>query len=177
MPEPVNLTIEFLNAAQGDEAASILKQAFHQTDEQAREIVVRMLERNKTHDRVAMLAASIDGKLAGVIACHKPVDNDPDDVYGVTNLAVDPAARRHGIGRKLLAAAETFISGEWLKGQFGFARLADYTKRARPDSHFYEDAGYVPDEEMAGQPQTDPVLVKPLNEEAFPLAEPDTPAP
>ena len=177
MGEPINLTIEFLNAAQGDDAAQILKQAFHQTDEEAHEIIGRMLERNKTRDCVAMLAASVDGKLAGVIACHKPVDNDPEDVYGVTNLAVNPANRRYGIGHKLLAAAEAFISGEWLKGQFGFARLSDYTKRAKPDSHFYEDAGYVRDEETMGRPQDDPVLIKPLNEDAFPLAEPDKPAP
>ena len=177
MAEPINLTIEFLNAAQGEDAAQILKQAFHQTNEQAREIIDRMLERNKTRDRVAMLAASINGRLAGVIACHKPVDNDPGDVYGVTNLAVDPANRRYGIGHKLLAAAEDFISRDWLKGQFGFARLWDYTKRARPDSHFYEDAGYIRDEEMMGRPQEDPVMIKPLNEDAFPLAEPNTPAP
>lgn len=177
MAEPINLTIEFLSAAHGDEAAAVLSQAFGQTSEEARAMVDRMLKRNETRERVAMLAAVVNGKLAGVIACNKPLDENPNDVYGVTNLAVDPNSRRHGIGHKLLAAAEDFISRDWLKGQFGFARLRDFTKRARPDSHFYEDAGYVVDEESAGAPQEDPVMIKPLNEESFPLAEADAPAP
>ncbi|HTK84451.1 MAG TPA: GNAT family N-acetyltransferase [Patescibacteria group bacterium] len=178
MGEPVNLTIEFLNAAHGEDAARILSQAFNNDAGETRKFVDEvMVEENRIHGRIATMVAMVNGKLAGVIAARKPRDKNPDNIYALTDLAVDPAFGGRGIGHKLLAAAETFISGEWLKGQFGYARLWDYTKRAKPDSHFYEDAGYVPDQNTDGLPQGDPILIKPLNEDAFPLAEPDKLAP
>lgn len=178
MAEPINLTIEFLNAAHGEEAARVLSQAFNNDPAKTREFVDEvMVEENRIHGRIATFAAMVNGKLAGVIAARKPRDDNPDNVFALTDLAVDPEFSGRGIGHKLLAAAEDFISRDWLKGQFGFARLWDYTKRAKPDSHFYEDAGYVPDETADDLPHEDPVLIKPLNEQAFPLAEPGKPAP
>jgi len=62
------------------------------------------------YERYVMLAARLDGEIVGRAGIAMPLD-DATDLAHVT-LDVLPKTQGHGIGRKLLEAAETFVRGE-----------------------------------------------------------------
>lgn len=163
------LKIKFLEAAQGPEAVSLLRQAFNLSERNARNFVDAVLTGNRFRGRKIAFGATLNGKLVGVVACEHLIGAN-DTGAEIMDLAVDEDYRGRGIGPQLMDKAETYIAREWLKGRFGQVRLHDATKRDNPHSQFYEKLGYEIDNNPGRyQSAEQPLMVKALNN-AEPIA-------
>lgn len=121
-----------LPESQHQAAALLLKQAFNVPAARNRQ------ELRETHGGLAQIfAAARDGKLLGIVRCHKFDGN-----LSVSLLAVDKSARNQGIGRALMEHAESFMKAHWLNGEKAYISLEDETRRDNPASQFYERLGY-----------------------------------
>jgi ribosomal protein S18 acetylase RimI-like enzyme len=158
------LKIKFLEAAQGPEAVGLLRQAFNLSERNARKVIDEVLTGNRFRGRKIAFGATLNGKLVGFVACER-AEAANDNSAEIMDLAVDENHRGRGIGRQLMDKAESFIAREWLRGKFGEVRLNDGTKRDNPYSEFYENLGYVIDDNPGRQQDDDkPLMVKALNE-------------
>lgn len=158
------LKIKFLEAAQGPEAVSLLRQAFNISERNARSFIDAVLKGNQMKTRQVAFGAMLDGKLVGIVACERLICAN-DNGARIMDLAVDEDYRGRRIGPQLMDKAETFIAREWLKGRFGAVRLNDGIKKHNPHSQFYERLGYEIDT-TPGRLQcgNEPLMVKALNE-------------
>lgn len=94
-----------------------------------------ILESPIQHLLVAVPAA--DFRIHGYIAVARRLTLEEDERVEITGLVVDSAARRSGLGRALVAAAE-----EWAVQQ-GLHTVVVRSNVVRPESHsFYEGIGY-----------------------------------
>ncbi|WP_420000222.1 GNAT family N-acetyltransferase [Streptomyces boninensis] len=106
------------------------------------------------HDRAALAAriqawfddpvsaayiAETDDESLGVIAVHVCPFFERQGAWGrITALVVSDRARGHGVGSRLVEAAEHFAAGQ------GCVRMEVTSNDRRPDAHrFYERRGYT----------------------------------
>lgn len=87
---------------------------------------------------IALVAAADDGTLLGAATlCQTVVMHRPAPVGRITSLVVDQPVRGQGIGRSLVAAAESLLT------QAGCGLLEVTSNTSRIDAHaFYESLGY-----------------------------------
>jgi DNA-binding MarR family transcriptional regulator/GNAT superfamily N-acetyltransferase len=111
-------------------------------DEGYEALVARIVADYATdHDprREAMWVAELDGERAGCVFC---VQDDAPDTARLRLLLVDPAARGHGIGRRLVDTCVDFAR------QAAYTELVLWTNDVLADARrIYERAGF----ELAGQ--------------------------
>lgn len=94
------------------------------------------------------VASDASGRLLGWMQVEHRTSLEGGERAEIMGLVVDPAARRHGIGRKLVAEAERWASAR------GLRELAVRSNAARDAAHpFYEELGY-------GRKKTQHVYVK-----------------
>lgn len=84
------------------------------------------------------LLALVDHEAMGLITAHlRYTVNHAAPIVQITLLVVDERARRHGVGRALVAAAE-----QWARDH-GCRRIVVTTALHRAEAHaFYESVGY-----------------------------------
>ena len=83
------------------------------------------------------VAASADGGLSGFIAIEHRLIIEYGERAEIAALVVDSQARRGGVGRALVAAAERWAAG------LGLGDVTVRSNAVRAESHpFYEDLGY-----------------------------------
>ncbi len=71
------------------------------------DIILRRDRDNIFQHLQEFLVAEFEGKLAGAVCTHIYAEN----LAEVRSLAVEPACQQHGIGRLLVEACETWLSG------------------------------------------------------------------
>jgi GNAT superfamily N-acetyltransferase len=86
-----------------------------------------------------VLVAESDGSPVGFIAAYvTPYMERPGSFARVVALAVDPARRRSGLGRRLLEAVEAWATG------LGCVDIEITSSRSRDDAHsFYRSLGFT----------------------------------
>ena len=84
------------------------------------------------------MTADSAGDVLGLVALHRePALHHPAPACLITALVTSPHARRRGVGRRLLAAAE-----EWARAR-GCNRIVVTSAERRTDAHeFYPRCGY-----------------------------------
>ena len=89
-------------------------------------------------DRCRTLLAEVDGSVCGMIGAVPYPSYEHNDASGrILALVTSNTARRHGIGRALIAAAKRDFA------QRGIGCIALNTSFAREDAHkFYESLGF-----------------------------------
>jgi hypothetical protein len=89
-------------------------------------------------ERSAALVAARGEAVAGVLTLHMaPVVHEPGDWCRITSLVVDPAARREGVGRALVAEAEAIARSA------GCVRVEVTSALHRDGAHdFYREQGF-----------------------------------
>ena len=78
------------------------------------------------------------GRLAGWIVAERRVGLEADERVEITGLVVDGAARRGGVGRALVAAAE-----DWAREQDSEGGVVRSNVQREASHPFYEGKGYV----------------------------------
>lgn len=103
------------------------------------ESIARRIAAFRDFPGTAILVASVDDRLVGVVSAHCVPSLISDAALGrITALVVSTAARGQGIGRRLVAAAEDFAR------QQGCERIELTSGDHRPGAHaFYERLGYA----------------------------------
>jgi GNAT superfamily N-acetyltransferase len=99
--------------------------------------VAQRLEVLAAKSESAVFVAEGEGRLDGWISIQgrQQVESDPDAI--IDGLVVDEAARRKGVGRALIAAAEAWAR----ERRFGSVRIRSNTVRVDA-RRFYESVGY-----------------------------------
>jgi GNAT superfamily N-acetyltransferase len=86
---------------------------------------------------VVVVASAGSGALLGWAAAERRLMLETGESVEITGLVVAASARRMGVGRALVAAAE-----QWARGN-GFSSIRVRSNVARAESHpFYEKLGY-----------------------------------
>jgi GNAT superfamily N-acetyltransferase len=92
---------------------------------------------NSPTQQVLVAVPADDSRIDGYIGVERRVLLQEDERAEITGLVVDSAARRSGLGRTLVNAAE-----QWAL-QHGLHTVVVRSNVARPESHpFYEGIGY-----------------------------------
>lgn len=92
---------------------------------------------NSDTQQVLVAVPADDSRIDGYIAVERRLALQVDERVEITGLVVDSAARRTGLGRTLVNAAE-----QWALQQ-GVHTIVVRSNVARPESHpFYADVGY-----------------------------------
>lgn len=103
-----------------------------------RQIAQRLSVLLPSPDQFIAVAADDSRQLHGWIAAQRRLLLACEDRAEIVGLVVDPGAKRAGVGRRLVAAAE-----EWAVGR-GLTIMTVRSNAARPESHpFYERIGYA----------------------------------
>lgn len=126
------LRIEPIRDGQLEAAAQLLTQAFNVPAARNRQ------ELTETHGGLTeIFTAARDGKLVGLVRCHKFENN-----MSISLLAVDKTEQGQGIGQQLMHHAEDFMRRTWLGDKKTYISLEDETRAHNPASRFYERLGY-----------------------------------
>lgn len=84
-----------------------------------------------------VVAPAEDGRLLGWICAERRLSLESGECVEITGLVVSSAARRLGVGRALVGAAERWAAAE------GFASLCVRSNVVRAESHaFYQGLGF-----------------------------------
>ena len=98
---------------------------------------LRRLLDSRVH-AVLVAASDADRHLAGFIALEQRITLESGERVEIVGLVVDADARRGGVGRSLVAAAE-----QWA-GDHGLGEVFLRSNVVRPEAHpFYEGLGYT----------------------------------
>ena len=140
-----NLKIAQLDKTEAPQAVKLLCTAFNEAAAFVEKEIAESFV-HKSH-RPVTFAASVDGKVVGVVRCRLYYAMRPGDdpIYGLYSLGVDPAFRQQGIGHGLMQHVESYVSKRLAPGQRAMLLLGDKTKKENPASTFYEDMGYTPE--------------------------------
>jgi GNAT superfamily N-acetyltransferase len=127
-----------IRTAQSDDApelARLLTSLGHPT---ATDEIVARWDAWREEGNTALVAARVDGSLAGVATLHVTIVlHRPRPVGRITSLVVDEGARGKGIGRALVAAAEQVLA------EAGCGMVEVTSNARREDAHaFYRHIGY-----------------------------------
>jgi GNAT superfamily N-acetyltransferase len=99
--------------------------------------VAGRLARILDSDTQQVLVAADGSRIDGYIGVERRLALQDDERVEITGLVVDSAARRSGIGRLLVGAAERWAL------QHGLHTVVVRSNVVRPESHpFYEGIGY-----------------------------------
>jgi len=132
----VDLAIRFAEAADAEALAGLMTELGYET--RTSEMTMR-LETIAADARYRTFVAVSDGKVCGMIGtfCFSSYEhNNPGG--RILALVVSKDARRAGVGRRLIAAAESDFE------QRNIQRVAVNTHLTRKDAHkFYERVGYT----------------------------------
>ena len=100
-------------------------------------VVAGRLARILDSDTQQVLVAADGSRIDGYIGVERRLALQDDERVEITGLVVDSAARRSGIGRLLVGAAERWAL------QHGLHTVVVRSNVVRPESHpFYEGIGY-----------------------------------
>lgn len=92
---------------------------------------------NSPTQQVLVAVPADDSRIDGYIGVERRLTLEEDERVEITGLVVDSAARRSGLGRTLVNAAE-----QWAL-QHGLHSVVVRSNVVRPESHpFYEGIGY-----------------------------------
>lgn len=92
---------------------------------------------NSATQQVLVAGPADDSRIDGYIRVERRLGLEQDELVEITGLVVDSAARRSGVGRTLVNAAE-----QWALQQ-GLHTVVVRSNVVRPESHpFYEGIGY-----------------------------------
>lgn len=144
------LAIRRAEVADADVIARLLDQLGYPTE--SAEVPERFNRLHANH-RAVVLLAERDGEVVGLATVHVlSVLNRHRDVAWLTALVVDESAKRSGVGRRLVEAAEEFAR------QSDCERLSVTTQEHRTGAHsFYARVGLEPTGrrfgKMLGRPQ------------------------
>lgn len=133
--QDVDLTVRFAEAGDVDALANLLTELGYET--RVAEMQMRMDELGKDA-RYRTFVAVKDGKVCGLIGTLAQMSYEYNDPSGrILALVVSDGARGMGVGKKLIAAAESDFA------QRNIRRIAVYTHVRRERAHkFYENLGY-----------------------------------
>ncbi|HYA54139.1 MAG TPA: GNAT family N-acetyltransferase [Thermoplasmata archaeon] len=127
------------------EAIGPLFDAYRQFYEQPsdREASAQFLHDRLSRDESVVFVAELGGSLAGFLQLYPLFSSvSLGRVYLLNDLFVDPAYRRHGVGRRLLESAREFGESE------GAHYLELSTAVDNPAQRLYEACGWVGDREF-----------------------------
>jgi GNAT superfamily N-acetyltransferase len=97
---------------------------------------LRGLLRSATR-QILVAASPDDSRIDGYIGLERRLTLHQDEHVEITDLVVDAAARRSGLGRVLVTAGEQWAA------QLGLHTVVVRSNVVRPESHlFYEGTGY-----------------------------------
>lgn len=135
---PVPIRIRPAVVTDASAIASLLGDLGYPSHEESTTIRIESLSRRDDH---AIFIAEFDGVIAGFVAFHIiPLVHMDGGLGRITALSVNPAFQRKGVGRQLLAAAESF---GWSRG---CVRIEVTSGDSRADAHvFYQEVGYRED--------------------------------
>jgi GNAT superfamily N-acetyltransferase len=92
---------------------------------------------NSTTQQILVAVTDDDSRIDGYIGVERRLTLEEGERVEITGLVVDSAARRSGLGRTLVNAAE-----QWAL-QHGLHTVVVRSNAVRPESHpFYEGIGY-----------------------------------
>ena len=133
---PHSISVREAEAGDGAAVATLCTQLGYPTT--ARAVLVRLARLN-AGDAARALVAALEGEVIGLATVHlRHTLNHERPLAQLTLLVVDERVRGRGVGRALVAAAET-----WALGQ-GCRRIVVTTALHRTDAHaFYERVGYA----------------------------------
>jgi GNAT superfamily N-acetyltransferase len=133
-PKQTRASIRALGVRDLPIAAGLLSQLGYPMDGEELRRRYDAVARSRDH---AVMVAEADGRVVGL--CHmfaRPALDKPPEAV-VQALVVDQACRASGVGRIMMAAAETWAADR------GFKSVALATQVMRSDAHaFYEALGY-----------------------------------
>ncbi len=100
----------------------------------------RLIGALRAHPTTHVLLAFRESQAVGVAICFLGFSTfTARPLLNIHDLAVEPVARGHGVGRRLLVAAES------LARQLGCCRIAlEVREDNRIAKHLYEDSGFAP---------------------------------
>lgn len=130
------LTIRHATIADAERIASLITELGYRS---SAEQMSRRLATILGDDSYRTLVASEDETIAGVVGLRVGPMYEIDELYGqIMVLVIAAASRRHGVGGRLVEAAEAFFTARG-------ARVAIVTSALRrADAHaFYEKHGYA----------------------------------
>jgi GNAT superfamily N-acetyltransferase len=107
--------------------------------------------RDSSGGEAATMLAFRGDEAVGVVAAYR--DDDEAPLFHVFAMWVDPAARGHGLGRRLLGAIE-----DWIATSGGMSVQLSVADTARAARTLYETAGYVADGDESPSPHTPGVV-------------------
>lgn len=127
-----------IRSARADDAADIARLAtelgYPSTEREIRTRIERLLQ----SEAYFLVVAEVEGTIIGWIAAERRLLLESGERAEIVGLIVTGTARRSGMGRVLVDAAEG-----WARRQ-GLIRMAVRSSVARAESHlFYQSLGYV----------------------------------
>jgi len=146
MPPDTDLATRSAAPRDADAIARLLGELGYPT---APEQVPARLERLSSDARAVVIVAEESGRVIGLATAHTHSSIHVDgEVAWITSLVVGSARRKHGVGRRLVAALEA-----WARSR-GCVRLSVTTALHRHEAHaFYERLGF----EFTGRRYTRPL--------------------
>lgn len=161
-----NFSIAPIQPAQIEETANLIVRAFRDAGDPdispdvERRYLSALFNKAAAIDGYKMLGAFVAldpaGAVIGAVECGTWQEDEADEnwsnAYWMTSLAVDPAWQKKGLGDALLHRVEKYVADDLLKGEPGQLCFTDATKKANPESRFYEHRGYTAYDEWDGKP-------------------------
>ena len=127
-----------LRAAVADDAAAIARLAGQLGYELAADAVEARLAAMRAHGGEVLVVAAADGRVLGWMGLRMQYSLTSAPHAEIASLVVDEAARGGGLGRRFVAAAESWALAN------GVASIRVLSNTVRRDAHrFYEREGYA----------------------------------
>ncbi len=124
-----------IRAADAEQITGLLAQLGYPSDLDA--VTNRLAAILNSATQQVLVAITADSGIGGYIGVERRVALEVDERVEITGLVVDSTARRSGLGRALVNAAE-----EWAR-EHGLHTVVVRSNAARTESHpFYEAIGY-----------------------------------